>query len=78
MSRQNTKLDILKDILFFFITIAVTYGYLFLLLLIASFVANSVLHWKIEDMYLYAAIGTVVVAIWYIVKKVRKYNGGNR
>ena len=72
MNRQ-TKLDLIKDIIFFFITVAVSYGYILLMLLIISFMTSRYLPMKFDDMLVYSGIGAAVVAIWYIVKKVMKY-----
>ena len=69
---RKTKLDILKDVIFFFITIAVSYAYLLLMLLIISFVASRYLPMKFDDMLLYSGVGTAVIGVWYIVKKVKK------
>ena len=73
MDHKYTKIDILKDIIFFFITVAVSYGYILLMLLIISFMASRYLPMKFDDMLVYSGIGAAVVAIWYIVKKVMKY-----
>ena len=71
--KNYTKLDIVKDIIFFFITVAVAYGYILLLLLILSFMTSRYLPMKFDDMLVYSGIGTVIIGVWYIVKKVRKY-----
>ena len=73
MNHKYSKIDILKDVIFFFITIAVSYGYILLMLLIISFVASRYLPMKFDDMLVYSGIGTAVIAVWYIVKKVMKY-----
>ncbi len=72
MNRQ-TKIDIIKDVLFFFITVAVSYGYILLMLLIISFMTSRYLPMKFDDMLVYSGIGAAIVGIWYIVKKVLKY-----
>ena len=71
--KNYTKLDIVKDIIFFFITVAVSYGYILLMLLILSFMTSRYLPMKFDDMLWYSGIGAVIIGIWYIVKKVRKY-----
>ena len=73
MKPENRKLDILKDIIFFFITVAVAYGYILLILLIISFVASRYLPMQFEDMLLYSGIGAAAVGVWDICKKVKKY-----
>jgi len=70
---KKTKLDMIKDIIFFFITIAVSYGYILLLLLIISFVASRYLPMKFDDMLLYSVIGAAAIGVWYIIKKIKKY-----
>jgi len=70
---KKTKLDMIKDIIFFFITIAVSYGYILLLLLIISFVASRYLPMKFDDMLLYSGIGAAAIGVWYIIKKIKKY-----
>lgn len=73
MSHKYTKIDIIKDVIFFFITTAVAYGYILLMLLIISFIANRLLHLTFDNMLIYSGIGAAVVAVWYIVKKIMKY-----
>ena len=72
MERQ-TKTDIIKDVIFFFLTVAVSYGYILLMLLIISFVASRYLPMKFDDMLVYSGIGAAAIGVWYIVKKVKKY-----
>ena len=72
MERQ-TKTDIIKDVIFFFLTVAVSYGYILLMLLIISFVASRYLPMKFDDMLVYSGIGATAIGVWYIVKKVKKY-----
>ena len=73
MKPEHKKLDIVKDIVFFFITVAVAYGYILLILLIISFVASRYLPMKFDDMLVYSGIGAAVVGVWDICKKVKKY-----
>lgn len=72
MDRQ-TKIDVIKDIIFFFITVAVAYGYILLMLLIISFMASRYLPMKFDDMLVYSGIGAAAIGVWYIVKKIMKY-----
>lgn len=67
------KRDIVKDIIFFFVTLAVTFGYVLLLLLILSFISLSFFHFEIEKMLIGAGACMVLVGILYIVKMVKKY-----
>lgn len=76
--------DIVKDIIFFFLTVAGTYGYsLFILLVLSlvfvravSFVNSSGFFLKLdfEHMLIYAGVFAGISAIWYIIKMIRKYN----
>ncbi len=76
----NSKLDpkdIVKDIIFFFITVAGTYGYVLFILLLFSmiflrFVAT--LRLDFEHMLIYSGIAAGIAAVWYIIKMVRKYS----
>lgn len=72
MDRQ-TKIDLIKDVIFFFITVAVAYGYILLMLLIISFMASRYLPMKFDDMLVYSGIGAAAIGVWYIVKKIIKY-----
>ena len=71
--RNNRKIDIAKDILFFFITTAIAFAYFMLVLLIISFVTTSYIHFTIEGIFIMAIVGTVGVDIHYVVKKIKKY-----
>lgn len=79
MAGRNSKLDpkdVIKDFIFFFITVAGTFGYIMLILLIFSFMfvrAVPVLRLDIDHMLLYAGIGAGISALWYIIKMIRKY-----
>lgn len=79
MAGRNTKLDpkdIVKDFIFFFITVAGTFGYIMLILLIFSFMfvrAVATLRLDFDHMLIYAGVGAAVAAVWYIVKMIRKY-----
>jgi hypothetical protein len=76
--------SIIKDIIFFFITVAGTYGYsLFLLLVLSlifvrgvSFVNSSgfFLKFDFDHMLIYAGVFAGISAVWYIIKMIRKYN----
>ena len=84
---RDSKLDprdIVKDIIFFFITVALTYGYsLFLMLVLSlvfvrgvSFVNSSgfFLKFDFDHMLIYAGVFAGISAIWYIIKMIRKYS----
>lgn len=69
--------DIVKDIVFFFITVAGTYGYVLFILLLFSMIFLryvSVLHLDFEHMLVYSGVAAGISAVWYIFKMIRKYN----
>lgn len=68
-----TKMDLIKDFIFFLITTACSMIWVMTVLLIISFVTLSYLHFTIEGMFITAIICTVFVDIYYIVKTVKKY-----
>ena len=68
-----SKMDILKDFIFFLITTVCAMVWVMGVLLIISFVTLSYLHFTIEGMFIASIICTVVVDILYIVKTVKKY-----
>lgn len=75
--------DIIKDIIFFFLTVAGTYGYsLFLMLVLSlifvrgvSFVNSSgfFLKFDFDHMLIYAGVFAGISGLWYIIKMIRKY-----
>jgi hypothetical protein len=72
-NRDSRKVDIAKDIIFFFVTTAIAFAYFMLVLLIISFVTISYIHFTIEGIFIMATVATVGVDIHYVVKKIRKY-----
>ena len=72
-NRDSRKVDIAKDIIFFFVTTAIAFAYFMLVLLIISFVTISYIHFTIEGISIMATVATVGVDIHYVVKKIRKY-----
>ncbi len=72
-NRDSRKVDIAKDIIFFFVTTAIAFAYFMLVLLIISFVTTSYIHFTIEGIFIMATVATVGVDIHYVVKKIRKY-----
>lgn len=70
---KYTKMDILKDFIFFLITTVCAMVWVMGVLLIISFVTLSYLHFTIEGMFITAVVCTVGVDIFYIVKTVKKY-----
>jgi len=70
---ERTKKDIVKDIVFFILTTAFSFGYWMLMWLIISFVTSSYIPFSIEGIVVLAILCTVVVDILYVVKKVKEY-----
>ncbi len=78
MSR-NSKLDpkdIVKDIIFFFLTVAGTFAYVLFILLILSFMFVryvSIINLDFEHMLLYSGVAVGISAVWYFIKMIKKY-----
>lgn len=72
-SHEYDARDIVLDVLGFFLTVGVAFGWMLLMLLIISFVSLSYLHFDIRFMLLAATIFGLAAAVVYIVKKVKKY-----
>lgn len=72
-SHGMSALDIVKDIILFFVTVAVTFGYCLLIQLIISFVMLSIWHFTIERMLIFAAICSFVMGVVYIVRTAMRY-----
>lgn len=66
------KKDLAKDIVFFIIRTALSFGYCFLMLMLFSFITVSVLHLEFEWIIILSIIGTIASDIYYIWKKVRE------
>ncbi len=73
LDKKFTPKDKIKDVLFFVLTVAGSYGYILMMLMIFSFMTVAVIPLKYEHMLIISGVGTVLVAIWYIVKLVKKY-----
>lgn len=72
MKDKFVKIDLIKDIIFFLLYTAGMFAYCMLVLLIISFITTSFLHFTIEGIFIASIAGTVVLDIFYVVKKVRK------
>lgn len=72
-NRKHASRDWLKDAIFFVITVVAAYGYILLMLLIFSFFTAYYIKLSFEKMLIISAVGTVLVAVWYIIKMVKKY-----
>lgn len=68
-----TAKDVVLDILFFFLTGLLGFGWLLLVLLIISFVALSYLHFEFEKMLMASVIFGIVLAVIYAFTKIKKY-----
>ena len=75
---EFTTKDIVTDIVFFFVSVALAYGWMLLMLLIVSFVTLSYIHFEYSVMKIAASVFATVIALVYIISKVRKYNGLSR
>lgn len=75
----NRKLEpgnIIKDIVFFFITVVGTYGYVLFILLLFSLIFVryvSALRLDFDHMLIYSGVAAGISAVWYIVKMIKKY-----
>lgn len=69
-------MDIVKDIIFFFLTVAGTFGYVLFILLLLSFMFLrffSFINLEFEHMLIISGVAAGISAVWYIIKKIRKY-----
>ena len=77
---RDTKLepkDIVKDIFFFFLTVAGTYGYVLFILLLLSFMFLrfvAFIHLEFEQMLIISGVAAGIAAVWYVVKMIKKYS----
>lgn len=69
---QDDAIDLIKDILFFFLTTAFAFGYFMLMLLIISFVSMSYIHFTIEAIVAISIVATIIVDIFYVRGKIRQ------
>lgn len=72
MKNKFSKLDLIKEIIFFLLYTAGMFAYCMLVLLIISFVTTSYLHFTIEGIFIASVVGTAALDVYYIVRKVRK------
>ena len=69
---QDSAIDMIKDIIFFFLTTAFAFGYFMLMLLIISFISLSYIHFTIEAIVAMSVVGTVIVDIFYVRGKIKQ------
>lgn len=78
MSRKlkSDPKDIVKDIIFFFLTVAGTFAYVLFILLILSFMFVryvSIIKLDFEHMLIYSGVAAGISAVWYLIKMIKKY-----
>lgn len=73
-NRRHEPKDWLKDAIFFVITVAAAYGYILLMLLIFSFFTAYYIKMSFEKMLIVSAVGAAAVAVWYIIRMIKKYH----
>lgn len=69
--------DIVKDIIFFFLTVAGTYAYILFILMLLSFMFLrfvAFINLEFEQMLIISGVAAGISAVWYIIKMIRKYN----
>lgn len=69
---QDSAIDMIKDIIFFFLTTVFAFGYFMLMLLIISFISLSYIHFTIEAIVAISVVGTVIVDIFYVRGKIKQ------
>ena len=74
MAGRHEPKDVIKDILFFIFAVVGSYGYILLMLLIFSFMFVAVFPLQFEHMLIISGVGSVLVALYYIVKMIKKYS----
>lgn len=65
--------DVVKDILFFFLSVAIGFAWMLIMQLIISFVSLGYLHMNIEKMIIVSFVCAFLVGIFNIYKMVVKY-----
>jgi len=73
LDKKYTPKDWVKDAIFFVLTVAGSYGYTLLMLMIFSFMTVSVIPLDFDHMLIIAGVVTLIIAICYIVKMIKKY-----
>lgn len=70
--RPDVK-DVVKDIIFFFISVVFAFGWMMLMQLIISFVSLGYIHMDIDRMMIVSIICGIIFGIYYLYKMVVKY-----
>lgn len=73
LDKKYTPKDRIKDAIFFVLTVAGSYGYILMMLMIFSFMTVAVIPLDFDHMLILSGVGTVIVAICYMVKLIKKY-----
>ncbi len=68
-----TTQDVVLDIIMLFVTTAIAFGWMLLMLLIISFVTLSYLHIEIGTMLIISTVFAAISFVGYIIKKMVKY-----
>lgn len=68
-----TTQDVVLDIIMLFVTTAIAFGWMLLMLLIISFVTLSYLHIEIGTMLIISTVFAAISFVGYIIKKTVKY-----
>lgn len=77
---RDSKLDpkdIVKDIIFFFITVAGTFAYVLFIMLLLSFMFLrffAFINLEYEHMLIVSGVAAGISAVWYIIKMIKKYS----
>ena len=69
--------DIVKDIVFFFLTVAGTFGYVLFILMLLSFMFLrfvAFINLEFEHMLVISGVAAGFSAGWYLYKMIKKYN----
>ena len=70
---QKTDIrDIIKNIIFFFFTVAIGFGWMMLMLLIISFVSLGYIHMHFDRMIIVSVVTAILAGIWYISRILKK------
>lgn len=72
----DTK-DMVKDIIFFFLTVVGTYSYVLFILMLLSFMFLrfvAFINLEFEHMLIISGVAAGISAVWYIIKMIKKYS----
>ena len=72
---NNSFQDIIHDILWFILSVALAFGWLLLMLLIISFITLSYIHFELKWMIIASSFFALIVAVLHLRSLIRKYRG---